>query len=141
MKKKITIGTGEGAKVKEISYLPIRFTLAILITLVEILAIIAIVVALCFFVPYFYILAYATQLICVLKIISSDDNPDYKVPWLLFVVALPIVGFMLYFLFYSRKIPKRHVRRIEELRKKTYDIDDGKDFICLNTTQKNKKRL
>ena len=45
MKKKIKIGTGEGAKVKEISYLPIRFTLAILITLVEILAIIAIAIS------------------------------------------------------------------------------------------------
>ena len=72
------------------------------------------VVACCYFVPYFYLACWATQIACVITIISSDDNPDYKVPWLLFVMILPIVGFMIYFLFYSRKLQKmiRSVVRI-----------------------------
>ena len=48
--------------------------------------------------PYFYIAALLTELFCVIKIIASDDNPDYKVPWLLCVLVVPIAGFMLYFL-------------------------------------------
>lgn len=26
----------------------------------------------------------------MIRIVSSDDNPDYKVPWLLFVLIVPI---------------------------------------------------
>ena len=36
-------------------------------------------------IPYFYILMFLTQVFCVLKIINSEENPDYKIPWLLFV--------------------------------------------------------
>ena len=61
--------------------------------------------------------------ICVIKIIASDDNPDYKVPWLLFVLILPIAGFMFYFLFYSRKLGKKFIRRLEELKKYRYKKD------------------
>lgn len=131
MKRKIMVRDKDGVKEKEISYIPGRFILAILITLFEILAIIAIVVALCIYVPYFYILAYATQIACVLRIIASDDNPDYKVPWLLFVLILPVSGFMLYFLFYSRKLPKKHIKKIDELRKKTYIKQEKREFESL----------
>ncbi len=131
MKRKIKIRDAEGVKEKEITYVPARFALALTIMLFEILAIIAIVIALCIYVPYFYVLAYITQIVCVLRIIASDDNPDYKVPWLLFVLILPVAGFMLYFMLYSRKLPKKHIRKIEELRKKTYLKDDEKEFITL----------
>ena len=61
-------------------------------------------IACCYYIPYFYIAAWITEIFCVIKSIASDDNSDYKVPWLLFVLILPIAGFMLYFLFYSRKL-------------------------------------
>ena len=90
-----------GEKVrKEIDYIPGRYIIAIFITLFEVLAILGIVFALCYYVPYFYLAAWVTEIFCVIHIIASDDNPDYKVPWLLFVLIIPIVGFMLYFLFY-----------------------------------------
>ena len=72
-------------------------------------------IVICIYVPYFYVLCYVTAFACILRIVSSDDNPDYKVPWLLFVLILPIAGFMLYFLFYSRKLSKRYLRRLKEL--------------------------
>ena len=74
------------------------------IALLEVLAVIGIVTALCYYVPYFYLAAWATEIFCVIRIIASDDNPDYKVPWLLFVLIIPIAGFMLYFMFYSRML-------------------------------------
>lgn len=102
-------------KTVEISYthIPIRYVLAILITLLEIAAIIGIVILMCYYVPYFYVLALITQICCVVKIISSDDNPDYKAPWLLFVMVLPVAGFMLYFLFYSRKLNEKYSARFK----------------------------
>lgn len=110
------------------NYIPIRYVLAFMITLIEILLIIGIVVLLCYYVPYFYLLTMATQIGCVIKIVSSDDNPDYKVPWLLFVLILPIAGFMLYFIFYSRKLQKKYLKKLDNLKQIKYQMNDGEQF-------------
>ncbi len=106
MKRKYTIRTGRETIEREYHYIPFRYIIAGFITLFEILAIIGMVVACCYYIPYFYIAAWITEIFCVIKIIASDDNPDYKVPWLLFVLILPIAGFMLYFLFLLTKTRK-----------------------------------
>ncbi len=112
-------------------YIPVRFIIAILLMLFEILAVIGIVIVLCYYVPLFYLAAILTQVFCVLRIIASDDNPDYKVPWLLFVLIVPIAGFMLYFMFYSRKLSKRYVQRMEALKTTAYETDDSALFAKL----------
>ncbi|MBQ9783668.1 MAG: cardiolipin synthase [Clostridia bacterium] len=116
---------------KKFRYIPLRYILAIGISVLEILAVIGIVVALCYFVPYFYIAAWLTEIACIVRIIASDDNPDYKVPWLLFVLILPIAGFMLYFMFYSRTLRKKYVRRMKELKAAPYPSDDSRLFARL----------
>ena len=126
MKKKYKVRTGKETIEREYNYIPVRYIIAVLITLFEILAIISIVVACCYYIPYFYIAAWITEIFCVIKIIASDDNPDYKVPWLLFVLILPIAGFMLYFLFYSRKLQKKFIRRLDELKRYRYERNQEK---------------
>ncbi len=123
MKRKYKINTGKDTIEREYSYIPIRYIVAVLVTLFEILAIIGAVIVCCFYIPYFYIAAWITEIFCIIKVIASDDNPDYKVPWLLFLLILPIVGFMLYFLFYSRRLQRKFVRRLEELKKYRYKTD------------------
>ena len=123
MKRKYKINTGKDTIEREYSYIPIRYIVAVLVTLFEILAIIGAVIVCCFYIPYFYIAAWITEIFCIIKVIASDDNPDYKVPWLLFLLILPIVGFMLYFLFYSRRLQRKFVRRLEELKKYWYKTD------------------
>ena len=126
MKRKYKVRTGKETIEREYSYIPVRYIIAVLITLLEILAIIGIVVACCYYIPYFYVAAFITEVFCVIKIVASDDNPDYKVPWLLFVLILPIAGFMLYFLFYSRKLQEKFVRRLDELKKYRYERNQTK---------------
>ena len=123
MKRKYKVKTATKTIEREYNYVPVRYIIAVLIALFEILAIIGVVVACCYYIPYFYIAAFITEIFCVIKIIASDDNPDYKVPWLLFVLILPIAGFMFYFLFYSRKLGKKFIRRLEELKKYRYKKD------------------
>ena len=123
MKRKYQIHTRDKTIEREYSYIPVRYIIAAIITLWEIAAIIGIMIALCIYVPKFYILCYITAFACILKIIASDDNPDYKVPWVLFVIVVPIAGFMLYFLFYSRKLQKKFIRRLDELKKYKYEKD------------------
>ena len=133
LKRKITYKVNNKLIEREYQYIPIRYILAILITVLEVATIIGIVISLCYFIPFFYLTAMVTQIGCVLKIISSDDNPDYKVPWLLFVLILPIAGFMLYFIFSSRKLKKKFVKRLEDLNNKTYEKQDEKEFETLKS--------
>ncbi|MBQ8539904.1 MAG: cardiolipin synthase [Clostridia bacterium] len=125
MKKTITYEVNEETIEREVNYIPVRYILAVCISVAEVLAVIGIVVALCYYVPYFYIAAYLTEIFCVIRIIASDDNPDYKVPWLLFVLIVPIAGFMLYFLFYSRKLKRKFVKRLNDLKGSSYKCDDS----------------
>ncbi len=128
MKKKYTYEVmGEERKVVY-NYIPVRFVLAMLAMIAEVVIMTGIVFALCYYVPYFYLAAWATEIFCVIKIISSDENPDYKVPWLLFVLILPIAGFMLYFLFHSRTLSKRYIKRMKETEKYDYAWDDAPLF-------------
>ena len=128
MKKKYTYEVmGEERKVVY-NYIPVRFVVAMLVMIAEVIIMTGIVFALCYYVPYFYLAAWATEIICVIKIISSDENPDYKVPWLLFVLILPIAGFMLYFLFHSRTLSKRYIKRMKETEQYAYTWDDAPLF-------------
>ena len=131
MKKTICYDVNNKKVQRDIEYIPLRYILAILITAFEVLAVIGIVVALCYYVPYFYLAAWATEIFCVIRIIASDDNPDYKVPWLLFVLIIPIAGFMLYFMFYSRTLQKRFVRRLNALKSNSYKKNDDEIFLRL----------
>ena len=120
MKRKYSYKAGEKVIEREYNYIPVRYIIAVLLTIFEVAAVIGIVIACCYYIPYFYLAAYATEVFCVIKIIASDDNPDYKIPWLLFVLIIPIAGFMLYFMFYSRRLEGRFVRRLGELSRYNY---------------------
>ena len=125
MKAKYRYFDGKKEVEREYSYIPVRYILAVFITLFEVMAVIGIVFLFCVYVPYFYILCYITSFACMVKIVASDDNPDYKVPWLLIVLLLPVAGFMLYFMFYSRKLQKRFIKRLHAMKAHTYEQDDA----------------
>ena len=125
MKRMLRYNVNNETVEREVNYIPVRYIIAVAITIFEVAAIIGIVVALCYYVPYFYLLAWLTEIGCVVRIIASDDNPDYKVPWLLFVMIVPIAGFMLYFLFYSRTLQRKFRKRLAELKNSAYQKDDS----------------
>ena len=126
MKRKVKVSLGNGKfKEREINYIPFRYIIAFFITLLEVLGIIGVMVALCIFVPYFYIAVGITTFVVELKIIASDDNPDYKIPWMLFVLIIPIAGLMLYFIFGSRKLKPKFIKRLKELKDLSYKKDNS----------------
>ena len=135
MKKTYQYRAGDRTIEREYTYIPVRYIIAMLITLAEIATIIGIVLVLCAYVPYFYVACYLTSFACMIRIIASDDNPDYKVPWLLFVLVLPVAGFMLYFLFYSRKLQKKFIRRLDELERYDYVKDDARAMASLASNE------
>ncbi len=113
------------------SYFSARYIFAILLSVFEVLTVISIVVALCYFVPFFYISALIISVGCILKIIASDDNPEYKIPWVLLVLVIPIAGFMLYIMFYSRKLQPKFIKRLRLLNEMGYKRCDIVEFESL----------
>lgn len=132
MKRKIKVHMGKKVEERVINYIPGRYIWAGMITLFEVLAIIGVVILLCIYVPYFYIALYVTTFAVELKIIASDDNPDYKIPWMLFVLILPVAGLMLYFIFASRKLKKKYIKRLKDLKDNSYKKEDAEIFEALN---------
>ena len=136
MKKKIIIHDRYGVKEKEIDYIPVRFIIAILLIILETAAVIGITLLCGAYIPYFYLAMWATEIFCVLKIINSEENPDYKIPWLLVTILIPVAGFMLYFMFYDRKLTKKQVKRIDKLAQQQVHTDDKENFAILEKEDK-----
>lgn len=113
------------------TYIPFRYVFAIIITIFEISLIIGFVLALCIYVPYFYFLTWVIEIICVIKILSSSENADYKIPWLLIVLILPVAGFMLYLIFSSRTLKKKYVKRLNSIKRYYYEKNDDEEFSRL----------
>lgn len=139
LKKEIITLNKKNKKVKkEINVIPTRFIIAILISIVETLLTISIVGFLTYFIPYFWILIILTMLVTAISIINREDNPDYKLPWLFFVMLIPIVGFMLYFMFYSRKLKKKQIKRIDNLMNESTDYFD---IFIMDELKKDDERI
>lgn len=135
MKKNIKIYDRGKYVEREINYIPLRYIIAVMLTILEIAGIIATMVLLTIYIPYFYIAIYITVAVVIISIVASNENPDYKVPWIVFVITLPIVGLMLYFIFHKRKLPKRIVKRLNRMHS-SLDYDDSNTFEKLGNEDK-----
>ncbi len=127
MKKKIKVYQGKEKKEKYITTIPLRFVFAMLLIVAEFLAVIAIMVQLSLYSQAFVVAEFLTQIGCVISIISRNDNPDYKAPWLLVILVVPVAGFMAYLMFYSRKLSTRQLKKLRKAEKEKFKTQD--DFI------------
>ena len=131
MKKTFEVMENGVKKERVVSYIPLRYLLNILLIFFEIAAVIAILSLITIYVPYFYFAVVATQVGVAISIIARNDNPDYKLPWLFFVLLIPIIGFMLYFMFYSRKLNRKQQKSVERAKSERTGKDDNKEFLAL----------
>lgn len=116
--------------------IPKRFMLAMFVIILETIAILAVAVWCTIKIPFLYIIMLVIQVYCIFRIANSDENPDYKIPWLLFVVIVPIVGFMIYFMFYDRKLSSKISRRVEKVFSQRIDAKNDQAFDNLEKEDK-----
>jgi len=69
----------------------------------------------------FQIISLVVGLIVFLSIINQNTNPDYKIPWLVTVVCLPLFGTVLYLMFAQNGMTKRKHKKFKALEKKSSD--------------------
>lgn len=55
---------------------------------------------------WIYILLIALSIIISIYVINRDDNPTYKMTWVILIMAFPIFGGLIYLLFGGQKVPK-----------------------------------
>jgi cardiolipin synthase len=61
------------------------------------------------------------SILVVLMVINKDDNPAYKIAWLVPILLFPLFGGLLYLMFGNVRLPKNYVVRMREIGEKTDD--------------------
>jgi cardiolipin synthase len=79
------------------------------------------------FVPIFTIASYMVSVIVVLMLIKQNKPSAYKVIWIIVIVALPIVGGILYLLYRNNFFTERARKRTRQEQKKISGLLQGVD--------------
>lgn len=66
-----------------------------------------------YFVAIYFILI-ALSFCMSIYIINKNDNPTYKLTWVLLIMAVPVFGGLIYLLFGGQKVPKELRKRDSE---------------------------
>ncbi|MEG0506242.1 MAG: cardiolipin synthase [Longicatena sp.] len=76
---------------------------------------------------FIYVLLIALSFCMSIYVINKNDNPTYKIAWVLLIMSLSVFGGLIYLLFGGQKVPK-------ELRKRDSDaIEDIQGVVWQNT--------
>ena len=63
----------------------------------------------------FMAIAAIIDLAAMVSIVNRDANPEYKVTWVALVLLMPVLGALLYLIFYRRRITKKEERLLREI--------------------------
>ncbi len=118
---------------KLLSILTNRFNLIALFFLLQIAFMVFIILKLTQTWIYFHFISIALGFLISLHMISKDENPIYKLSWIIFLLVTPVFGVLLYFYSRTERLPNSitsrmqiyQVKRENELKKITSKIDEN----------------
>lgn len=61
---------------------------------------------------YLYAAFVLFSLIIVIWLVAKDDNPSYKITWIILIMTLPVVGWFFYLTFGNKTLPHRYWEKI-----------------------------
>ena len=88
-----------------------RYFISALVILAELVGIGYVCFELSVYSIYFFIAAEIVTVIILFYILNTDTNPEYKLSWSFAIVFLPILGGLLFLLFYHRRMSKGEAKR------------------------------
>ncbi|MDE6104570.1 MAG: cardiolipin synthase [Clostridia bacterium] len=122
---------GDASRLKA-RYIPFRFLFVVFLIVLGTLVLSTAVAALAYFFKLYAVIPILLiYIFSILKIIRSEDNPDYKIPWLILIFIFPIFGIVCYLTFYSRRLPKSQQKLIKAAREKQEFKDDTAELAEL----------
>lgn len=83
---------------------------------------------------YINIFLSITAVIFAFNILNRKMNPDYKIPWLMLVLGIPLVGIVLYFFFSRNYITTKQQKVIKKIRNK------NKKYIEISEDEENNNK-
>lgn len=92
-----------------------RLFFDVLFMLVQIAVLAVMILAFSQYFTYFYGICILLTVLAVIAIIAKPSHPDYKIAWIVPILALPIFGGLLYLLFGGIHLNKRTRKRMERL--------------------------
>ena len=90
-----------------------RYAICAFIIALEVLLIAFLIATASIFSYVFIAVCAVIDIAAVISIINRDANPEYKVTWTVLVLVLPLLGTLLYAIFYRRRITKSEQRLLE----------------------------
>lgn len=72
--------------------------------------------------PYLWGASVVIAVVVVMSLIGSDDNPAFKLTWMLLLAALPIFGMLLYLYIKTDLGHRTMIRRFDEVCKQTQPL-------------------
>lgn len=73
---------------------------------------------------YVYIILEIMSLFVVMFIVSKQDNPSYKISWIIIIMALPLFGGLFYLFWGNKRVEHSMKHKIEEFNKYATDKPD-----------------
>lgn len=64
----------------------------------------------------FFLISQILNTFVVISLINREANPEFKVTWVTVVSFLTFFGALLYIMFYSRKMSKKEIRNLEQIK-------------------------
>lgn len=110
-----------------------RLFFDVLSILLQIVVLTAMILVFSSYFVYFYVVCIVLTVAAVIWIIASRNHPDYKIAWIVPIMALPVFGGLLYLLFGGNRLSQRsrnRLRKMEELQRQA--LGDGSqitDFL------------
>ena len=77
----------------------------------------------------------------VLCILPREDNPSYKISWIILIMTVPLLGGIFYLMFGMKHNGKRMARQIESYTDSLLHKTHGTDAVSSEEKQKNAKKI
>ena len=110
-----------------------KWSISALLLLAQVAAIALLIIYLNEYYYVFQIAAWVIGILVVLVLVNRKENPEYKIPWLFLVLALPIFGTLFYLLFSHTRIRKRdrklYAKAYEELKPYIEDVTQEEEAL------------
>ncbi len=92
---------------KIINTLRSRFFISSFLIVLEVIEIIVFVQFLSHYFFLLWIMAYITSFVAFISVVNMKSNPDYKIPWISIILAVPPYGALFFGMFYKVQFSKR----------------------------------
>ncbi len=102
----------------------------------------SIIVALVFLLEKYIVIVYFVMLmlalILVVYVISNDDNPAYKIGWIVIMLLVPIFGAFLYLLYGGKGLPEVLLKKKDKIEKETLGLLENKEDVVEDVRRKDR---